>query len=336
MRALFVSSLMLMLTVAGIAQEARQALYYSLPKTKLCVEIELEKTTRKPGQFYRYSERYLATTNVITAEKTEYKLKSVTVTPVAVPDSSRTFSVDPEKSPLNLCVNADGILCGVNVALPSVHQSVTVRKTVKEEGVNNGLLPLTEEFMMAGSEAKMAEGAAKQIYHIRESRLSLLTADVEKMPADGASLKTMLEGLDRSERRLSELFIGSTTIETETRKIYVTPVGAINNQVLFRVSTLLGLVSADDLSGAPYYMTLSAATESGSAVKEKPSPVAFYYLQPAQASVLLSDGVNVINRTDVFISQMGKLLSLPQNLFKKDDLKVQIDPLTGRLLRISK
>lgn len=336
MKAYLVSALLLTLTVAGVAQEARQALYYSLPKTKLCVEIELEKTTRKPGQFYRYSERYLATTNVITSEKTDYKLKSVTVTPVAVPDSARTFSVDTEKSPLNICVNSDGILCGVNVDLPPVSKSVTIRKTINEDGVRNGLLPLTEEFMMAGSEAKMAEGAAKQIYHIRESRLSLLTADVEKMPADGASLKTMLEGLDRSERRLSELFIGSVVTETETRKIYVTPAGPINNQVLFRLSALLGLVSADDLSGAPYYITLSAGSDVAAAVKEKQSPAAFYYLQPAQASVVITDGINVINKTDVFIAQMGKLLALPQSLFKKDELKVQIDPQTGRLLRISK
>ena len=38
---------------------------------------------------------------------------------------------------------------------------------------------------MAGSTAKMAEGAAFQIYAIRESRLSLLSGELEHLPADG-------------------------------------------------------------------------------------------------------------------------------------------------------
>ena len=337
----FIFSALLFCSLTSMAQnaliEGQPALVYSLPKTKLCLEVEVEKTTRKPGIFYRYSERYLATTNVITSEKTEYKLKSVSIVPIAVPDSARTYKITPdEKSQLShITVTPEGLLCGVNV--PAVHdKKVIINKTISSVGgLNSGLLPLGEEYMMAGSEAKMAEGAAKQIYRVRESRLSLLTADVEKMPADGASLKTMLEGLDRMERQLTELFTGSVTTDVQTQKLYITPSGAASNDLVFRLSALRGLVAADDMSGAPYYITIKPQTIPMNAAdaKAKAEPVGIYYSIPASTDVVVTDGINTITKVNVLIPQFGKVVPLPASLFRSDKVKVIIDPQTGRLLQ---
>ena len=43
----------------------------------------------------------------------------------------------------------------------------------------------SEELLMAGSTAKQAEVAAKQIYRIRESRMNILTGDADNLPPDG-------------------------------------------------------------------------------------------------------------------------------------------------------
>lgn len=337
----YILSAILFCRLTSMAQntliEGQPALMYSLPKTKLCMEVELEKTTRKPGIFYRYSERYLATSNVITAEKTEYKLKSVNIVPIAVPDSSRTYKIIPNaKSQLShITVTPEGLLCGVNVSCAQ-EKKVVVNKTItKNEGLTSGLLPLGEEYMMAGSEAKMAEGAAKQIYRVRESRLSLLTADVEKMPADGASLKTMLQGLDRMEKQLTELFIGSVTTDVQTQKLYITPMGAASNELVFRVSALRGLVAADDMSGAPFYITIKPQTIPTSAAdaKSKSDPVGIYYSIPASTDIVISDGVNTIAKVNLLLPQLGKVVSLPESLFKNENAKVLVDPQTGRLIQ---
>jgi hypothetical protein len=337
----FIFSAFLFCSLVSMAQnaliEGQPALMYSLPKTKLCLEVEVEKTTRKPGIFYRYSERYLATTNVITSEKTEYKLKSVSIVPVAVPDSTRTYKIAPDaKSQLShITVTPEGLLCGVNV--PAVHErKMIVNKTISSTGgVNTALLPLGEEYMMAGSEAKMAEGAAKQIYRVRESRLSLLTADVEKMPADGASLKTMLEGLDKMERQITELFTGSVTTDVQTQKLYITPSGAASNDLVFRLSALRGLVAADDMSGAPYYITIKPQTIPMTAAdaKTKAEPVGIYYSIPASTDIVVTDGVNTIAKVNLLIPQFGKVVPLPAALFRSDKVKAVIDPQTGRLLQ---
>jgi hypothetical protein len=304
--------------------KGESAVVYSLPKTEFCVEIVTEKTTQRPGLFYRYSERYLAT-------------KKVTARPIS--DPNRTFPFSPDKSVqhIRLTVNSQGILCGVNVNCEpekAVEQKAVL--TPKEVSKPDVILPLGEDYMMVGSEAKLAEGVAKQIYRIRESRLSLLTADVDKMPADGASFKSMLEGQDKMERELTEFFLGKTTTETQAQTIVVTPASAVNNQVLFRLSAFKGIVAADDLSGVPYYINIvpenSAASQSDTKFKFDKSNL--YTLLPVSTQFSINDGINTLYSQQFFVPQFGKLLPLAENILKQSNLKVIVDSFTGRLLSI--
>jgi hypothetical protein len=143
-------------------------------------------------------------------------------------------------------------------------------------------LPLGEEFMLASSESKLAEGAAKQIYRIRERRTALLTADVEHLPADGSSFNAMLEGMNKMERELTELFVGKTTIEPQIQTLIITPDSEQNNKILFRFSALRGVVQPDDLSGIPFYMNIkpNTLTPSDTKTKEKKEKIGLYTLLP--------------------------------------------------------
>lgn len=319
--------------------EGESALVYSLPKTVFCITVETEKVTQKPGAFYRYSERYLATNKVITEEKINYRLRNIQVKALAAPDSKRTYSFAPNNTlqTSRLTVNPEGILCGVNVACgpesaPAKEGNLILNETPKSDA----LLPLGEEYMMAGSEAKLAEGVAKQIYRIRESRLGLLTADVEKLPADGDSFKSMMEGLNKQERELTELFIGKTTTESQVQTIYLTPNTSVSNQVLFRLSALKGIVPSDDLSGTPYYINIAPVSDgvSFSDSKSKSANGALYYVLPVSSQLSISDGINVLYNKQFLVSQFGKTASLPESLFKQAHVKVRIDSQTGRLLSI--
>lgn len=345
MKKLFIVSTFVVLAFMASAQapfslpEGKAALVYSLPKTAFSIEIVTEKITQQPGMFYRYSERYLATNAVTTQEKISYRLKAINVKTIAVADSKRTFSVQPEgNSQLrNLSVNSQGILCGVNVPVKADDlKSQTVVLPQKENQKSETLLPLGEEYMMAGSEAKLAEGAAKQIYRIRESRLSLLTADVDKLPADGASMKSMLEGMNKLEKELTELFVGKTNTELKTETVRLVPDSAINSQVLFRFSALRGLVAADDLSGTPYYVSVKPtymAVTLGD-TKSKQDKAGLYYILPATTQVSINDGVNTSFTGEFLMPQFGKIVPLSEDLFRQKIIKVNIDPSTGRLLSI--
>lgn len=318
--------------------DGESAIVYSLPKTKLCISVVTEKITQKPGIFYRYSERYLATSNVITEEKTYYRLKNIDVKAVATPDENRTYSISPSKNNLlsKLTVNNKGILCGINVNTSNDAELTADINISDTEKKPDSLLPLGEEYMMAGSEAKLAEGAAKQIYRIRESRLSLLTADVDHMPADGSSFTAMMNGLNKMEKELTELFVGKTTVETVTQNVYYIPVKVVKDQVVFRLSAFKGIVPTDDLSGTPYYISVSTSQSgsisSDSKVKKEVSSI--YTVLPAQTQVTIGDGINSLYKSEFFIPQFGILVPVPVEVFKKNDTKVTIDSQTGRLLSI--
>ena len=54
---------------------------------------------------------------------------------------------------------------------------------------------------MAGSTAKQAEVAAKQIYRIRESRLNILTGEADNLPPDGEAMKLVIQQLEEARKR---------------------------------------------------------------------------------------------------------------------------------------
>jgi hypothetical protein len=318
------------------------AIVYALPKTVLCFEIEVETTVQKPGVFYLYSQRYLATNQVVMEEKVSSSVKGITMTTRAVPDLNRRFAVEPIlNGPLNnIVVDAQGILQGVNISV-SPEQTPT-KKQIQPNRQFAGpstadLLPLTQEFMMAGSMAKMAEGAAKQIYDIRESRLNLLSGEMDHLP-DGNALRTMLSGLDRKEKELTELFVGSTSKETKVYKVYFTPDKVVSNDVLFRLSTNRGVVSKDDLSGEPYFITISPEkfTFQEPDPRAKPIKAGLYTVLPATTTIAISDGVKNLLEKTLELPQFGELVSLPETMFRAPDVKVKVDTQTGRLLGVEK
>jgi len=342
MKKLFLLSILFVLTLRVTSQvplsvmEGEPTIVYALPKTELCIQVETEKTILKPGMFYRYSERYLATNKVITEEKTNYRLKSIQVVPKAIPDPARTYSYTPAGN-LHISLTMNGIICGVNVTSEiQPETSKPILLPAKETSKPEALLPLGEEYMMAGSEAKLAEGAAKQIYRIRESRLGLLTSDVEKLPADGDSFKSMLEGLNKLERELTELFVGKTITETQTQTLYLTPSNAIANDVLFRLSALKGLVNNDDLSGVPYYISIKPldTNKAGAEHKTKKQKAGICYVLPASTLVTIGDGVNTLLSEQFYIPQFGTLIPISESILKQPGVKIHIDTQTGRLLRV--
>lgn len=347
MKKLLFIILMISSVQIGIAQQSfsltdgEPALVYTLPKTELCFEVMVEKVVEKPGIFYLYSQRYLATDKVILEEKTSFNVKEINASGRPVPDATRRFSVIPaENSALkSITVDGQGILSGVNCV--SERKIIEIKKELLKEDqeINQGsgeILPLTQEYMLAGSTAKLAEGAAKLIYDIRESRINLLTGEMDQLPSDGNALKMMLSGLDRKEKELTELFTGSRTIETSVHHLTIIPDTSKPETVLFRLSAKRGLVDKDDMGGEPYYISINPEKIQVRAAdpKARPVKIGLYTVLPAQTSVKISDGVNTLFEKKFFIPQFGELVPLPESLFKSQKVKVKVDVETGRLMSI--
>lgn len=316
-------------------------LIYSLPKTEFLFELVIEKTVEKPGPFVLYAQRFLGATKAIQEETVSWRLVDVRVSTQTTPDPARRYAVsfDPKSALSKLVVDPQGILTGVNTPLP-------VHKIEKEIIINDDkklnvpsqdvLLPLSREYLQSNNVAKMAEGTANYIQDLRSSRMNLLVAEVEQMPSEGA-LAVILAELDRREKEMVELFVGSVRVQREVHRIKVSPEKGKLRDVLFRISAKRGVVARDDMSGEPIFYSFTpeaipfSAVESSTNSKEK---VGLYSIYPARTQLKVDNGVDVIFEESYFLPQFGELMPLPESLFKSLNLKLSIDPETGRLLKL--
>ena len=211
---------------------------------------------------------------------------------------------------------------------------------------------MTEEMLMTGSKAKLAELVAKEIYTIRESKNLIIRGQNENMPKDAESLQIILAGLEEQEAALSQLFVGTTIVETTTQTYQVIPEGDADRLVLGRFSRKLGLLHRDDLAGAPLYIDIKnkqvvpplvvepvvepVPTKKTKKVKEEPQQDGLVYNIPGKATVKVYTNANTYIDETLTLAQFGNTEILSSTLLvKKKDIKITLDPLTGALLQVA-
>lgn len=315
---------------------------YVLPKTSLQVNANVAKMVYTVGPYYRYAEKYLGVDDAIITNHTIYTLKSVAVENVGVPDQDNTFIVSfkPGTVAPYAYLTEDGLLCAINAdyEIPAEKRKKAVIS--EASGVNEASI-YSEELLMAGSTSKQAEVAARQIYRIRESRMNILTGESDNTPPDGMAMKLIIQQLEEQEHALMALFTGTTKQTTETKIFDIIPVEDIKKDVLFRFSTQRGIVDADDLGGAPVYLTLTAIEkapllEPKEAEKKAKKMKGIVYNMPGKASVELTMNTKKLFKGDFLVTQLGTQEALAPILFedKKAPVKVFFYPETGAIKQI--
>ena len=295
---------------------------YSLPKTSLVVDAEVTKVTCKAGPYYKYAEKYLGVKDAITEDKVYYELGKISLVNKGVPDADNTFIVEFKAGTVApyAYLTEDGLLCSINAEYtPDESALEAARKKNQAPTKVTDASVLSEELLMAGSTAKQAEVAAKQIYRIRESRMNILTGDADNLPPDGEAMAK--EGSDY--------------------EVTIVPSDNLDKEVLFRFSPQLGIVDADDLGGAPVYMNLKAidrapVLDPKEAEKKEKSLKGIIYNVPGKASIEISMNKKTLYKGEAQITQFGTREGLAPIMFedKKAPVKVYFYPETGAIKQI--
>lgn len=336
-------------TNAQIVRENEAAVVYYMPKTELVIHIDYEVVTQTPGVFYQYAERYLGAEEIIMENNTNCQLRAVRVATESSADTDRAYKVTAQKG-MNtqlVSLSEDGRLVGYGIENASLQFSERSQGELQNgskaayslEAKSEGLMPLLEEQFMAGSVAKMAEGAAKQIYRIRETRLNILAGDVEHVPADGKAMELVLNELDKQEQALVALFVGKTQVTHHTHAVRYVPGESVEKEVVCRLSAHNGIVDKNDLSGEPLYLTLVAKKQTllpaGIADKNTPLLSQIHYNLPGEAQVTLTFKGKQMAEQTVAVAQYGVAIPLAQDLFTGKAIpKIKISAETGNILEI--
>ncbi|MDD4514085.1 DUF4831 family protein [Massilibacteroides sp.] len=317
---------------------------YSLPKTSLIVNAEVKKYTCKAGPYYKYAEKYLGVKDIVTEDKVYYELLKVSLFNKGIPDSDQTYIVEFKSGTVApyAYLTEEGLLCSINAEYTPQESELEIAKKNKKQPVKVADASVySEELLMAGSVAKQAEVAAKQIYRIRESRLNILTGDADNLPPDGEAMKLVIQQLEEQEKALTNLFTGIVVEEVSDYDVTIIPNDDLDKEVIFRFSSLLGIVDADDLGGTPVYLNLKA-TERAPVLDEKEaarkakSMKGIIYNLPGKANVEITMNKRTLYKGEVQITQFGTQEGLAPVMFedKKSPVKVYFYPETGAIKQI--
>lgn len=327
-----------------VASKANEyGLIYSLPRTVVDITIEAVHTERQPGEFYNYAKLKLGS-NAITKPSRSVAIKSVTITPRGVADDSNRwlvqfksgstpyFILDENGCPV--AVNTDNVPEKDAVELPvAVAASPTPLETPAAAQA------VTQEMTLSSSLSKRADLAAQRIFELRENRSDLISGQADNTPPDGKSLQLALDNLSAQEAALTAMFTGTektyTTVYTTT---FEPDSEAISNEIFARLSPVDGVVDADDLSGAPIYISLDILEQGELPVDEKGQTKTFpkdglAYNIPGRALLTLTYEGERIASAEIPLAQLGVTFGLDPKLFsdKKRPSKLTLDPTTGAI-----
>lgn len=328
--------------VVGGDSPSGHGLYYYLPKTAIQAEIIAEKRIQKAGPFYRFSQRFLNISDVITEDKEEWLIVGARIHTIGVPDRGKLFRVNASGTPsmAAIHVNNEGVLEGVNwseamLFAPEV-PVIDQEQIIEAEDVDFRDAPLTEEQLIKSSTAAMAEEVAKEIYRLREKRTDILSGEV----ALGGSVETVLKEMARLEQAYLSLFTGKVVTQRISQFYdYVPGPEKSVNTVLLRFSAQNGFLDKMDVSGTPVYLEVEVGEvpdQNFIALEDDKSPNrrGLAYNAPARASVRIIDRTLLLSTEEVFLAQYGQLLRLPATLLDAPNVGVELEPATGALKRI--
>lgn len=318
---------------------------YGLPKTAFSVEVVAEKSIHKTGPFYRYAEKYLSLSNVITEDNEEWTIKSIKLIPYGKPDTARVYSIQMKGNGVaqNLKLTPNGILCGINadVACPCQNKPTYINtKELTLSDVSFDDVPRLEKQLVATSSATMAEETAKYIYKLRKRRSRLFSSDFPVLPPDGQAYEITDKESEELEKSFTELFAGKTVSQQITQSFEVIPdrEGG-ESTVLFRFSSHKGFVDRLDLSGTPVYIEVKNITELNInepvTSSKKEVTTGLFYQIPGRATVKIIDRNELMLEQEIEVAQFGQTMSLPATLMAQPGISIELSPVTGAILNIS-
>lgn len=324
---------------------SEDAVSYWLPRTDLVLTVHTRQTVFTPGEFSRYAERYLRTNDVKDKAEETWEITGITLSTKGSPDKAQLYTlVFQSKGPRPYIeLTDDCILSCVNTRRMDMEPSndAITLTTVPVNRVNAQDY-MTEEIIMSGSIAKMAELTAKEIYSIRESRNNIIRGQAENLPTDGESVKFFLEQLDKQEEALLTLFEGQTQVHEETFTIEISPDEPASKLTAFRFSAKLGVLPVDNLAGEPVWIDINSKNvfpqtdESRKKTGSKGANQFLYCRVPGRAVIKVYNNRQSFLTEEVPLAQFGSIEVVSKNIMgRQSDTKIIFNTATGAVSSIN-
>lgn len=330
---------------AQVLREGESALVYYSPKTTLSLDFTYTVEKQERGIYAEYAEGMLGVTDVIKETSTVYALKDVHIGTSTSTDYNRPHKIGIESGiPMLFHINDKGLLMSYNTEPEAKKASPNKLETSSRQGTKSRInstrvAPYPEEAMKASSPRAQAFEIAKQIYHIREARLYLLTGEVDHAPADSKAMELVLAELDKQERALTELFTGKKTRKTDHKVVRIEPT---NEGHLLFFSEENGFTDGDNIDADTIQVQMVCQDQYprplGHKEKRKGGkPSQVVYNIPGYCDVNVNYKGHCLSGRTVPVAQLGMDVALPLSLFTGKELpKIVFSEKTGNVVTLVK
>lgn len=313
---------------------------YALPKTTFKLDVTVTKTTELKGYFSDYAEKLLGLKNVITNNKTSYKLKEVKLSVQSLPDTNYMYAV--ELSPVQMKNNVLTAMaqkqvaeqCYENayqpqeVAIPDFFKNYSDIAYIEKEDsyvetkIVDGVVvqvPVNKTKIITKSQDKQAQEAADFIVKIRNDRYDL-TAGAQEVAYSKEAIEYMIQEMNRLEKNYLDLFTGLAIDEEQHFTVFVTPTADETQKFAFAVDPVSGF--SKNTVGTPYYLAFQRQYNQDQyeafdlmkwKVKNYKFNDGYRVRQAAPAYVSLTDKNTELKLFGTYpVYQFGRIITLPK------------------------
>ena len=342
---LLIGAMMISAVSAQVLEQGEAALVYYSPKTAFNLEFTYMVETQERGIYAAYAKDLLGVTDVVKETATRCELKDVRIVATSSTDYTRAHKVSAESGiPMLLTINDKGLLTGYNVPFESKRQEPRKPESKKDCPHHDhphpapvSAAPVPEEALKAANPLAQANEVAKQIFHLRETRMYLLNGEVEHAPADGRSMELVLEELAAQERALTELFVGKKHVRKEHKRVMVEPSDA---GLLLFFSEENGFTDADNVDADTIVVRMLCQQQTVRHANHKAKKAELsqiVYNIPGHCAVSVVYKGRTMASRELPVAQLGVDVALPKSWFTGKELpKIVFSEKTGNIVSVSK
>lgn len=304
----------------------QNGLYYALPQTVLRLDFTIQETRMEDGPYSEYASLYLDGGDFYNWDEVKYEMLDVKLVTETNADPNATFFVSIGSGRGAVAVDMDllenGIVRSIGVGAgaadgyeaPVAEPKPQVKAETVVQEVDFPLLKTTGK-----SEEQAAKEIVEKIFEIRDVRFKLNSCYYE-VPLDEATLKLMMENLDKMEEQYKSLLLGKKSVKTYVQSVYVIPNKDITSMSVAKFSVTEGLTVGTGGSGniinvqtLPLNTLSNINAPSQSAVESMTYEGKVFYRVPEMANVKVTCSGNVLLEERHQVNQLGVLLMAPVN-----------------------
>jgi len=329
-----------------------EGIVYALPRTCIEITVKLAKESFRPGPYSLYAEKYLGYNNVNITASDKWQIIGIQVGCFGEADPDAVYKTAGLVASM-VTLQADGTIQGINSGALIGNDVIKGSDFIDNSEIPDIIFPdqssddqydteiateTGEEKVIVKSNEMKARDAADYLFRLRKKRAFTILNPSDIVPEDGKGYETFVKQVEKLEQEYVSLFLGKTFKSEQKFKFYYIPGNDnIKNEVLFRFSEEKGLLPKSDISGKPISIEITKDQKLYSSLEKiylPSSPVigksGLYYRIPVNASISLSEGINILYAGRVTVAQFGFIAPVSESLIR-EDCSVYFNPITGSI-----